>query len=193
MLGRGKLVGGLLIAVGIGVFFIVTAFVVTGLATGQVQAAGAALGIGFLGCVPLLLLAGAGTFLVITGRKDEAEKEMLNKKQQILGMIQTHGQASLSEVMLEMELNREQVTQAIYELVSMGLFSGYTDWEALIFYSKDAAQVGSNSCPNCGGIRELVGKGVVKCPYCGVALFIPPDAEQTTATPTAPEDLPESS
>ena len=88
--------------------------------------------------------------------------------------------------MLELKMDREQVTTAIYELVAMGLFSGYSDWDALVFYSKDAAQVGSNECPNCGGIRELVGQGVVRCPYCGVSLFVPPGAEQTRVEPVPP-------
>ncbi|HID76697.1 MAG TPA: hypothetical protein EYP56_11965, partial [Planctomycetaceae bacterium] len=30
-------------------------------------------------------------------------------------------------------------------------------------YSADAAKIGTNQCPNCGGIREFVGQGIVKC------------------------------
>ena len=186
MLGGGKLVGGLLIALGVGLFVIVAVFVGIGLSSGQVGPAGAGLGIGLFGCVPLLLLGGFGIFMVLSGRKDEAQQEQVAKKQRILGMIQAQGQVSLSEIMLEMELDRDQVTIAIYELVTLGLFSGYVDWDALIFYSQDAAAVATNACPNCGGIRELVSKGVVKCPYCGVSLFVPPNAEQTQAEPKPP-------
>ena len=65
--------------------------------------------------------------------------------------------------------------------------SGYIDWEKMTFYSEEASAVGSNQCPNCGGVREFVGKGVIKCPYCGVSLFIPPTAEQTHADPKPPD------
>jgi hypothetical protein len=101
-------------------------------------------------------------------------------------MIQAQGKVSLNSIMIEQHLTREQVRNDIYELVNQGLFSGYIDWQTATFYSKDAARVGTNKCPNCGGIREVVGKGIVKCPYCGVELFVPADAPQTTATPTPP-------
>jgi hypothetical protein len=88
--------------------------------------------------------------------------------------------------MIETKMTRDEVKNAIYDLVNQGLFAGYIDWSAQTFYSEDAGRVGSNKCPNCGGVRELVGKGIVKCPYCGVELFVPVDAPQTTATPAPP-------
>jgi hypothetical protein len=147
------------------------------------------LGVGLFGFLPLFLFAGVGVYLYISGGKEEAEVEQIRKKERILGLVQSQGQASVGSIMVELKMTREQVTNAIYELVAMGLFTGYIDWDALTFYSKDAAQVGSNQCPNCGGIRELVGQGVIKCPYCGVSLFIPPGTEQTTAEPKPPENL----
>jgi len=92
----------------------------------------------------------------------------------------------LGQAMIEMKMSRDDITTAMYELVTQGLFAGYIDWNAQTFYSQDAARVGRNKCPNCGGVRELVGKGIVKCPYCGAMLFIPPDAPQTVATPAPP-------
>jgi hypothetical protein len=111
---------------------------------------------------------------------------VVRQKERLLGMIQAQGKVTLNTIMVEQHLNREQVQNYIYELVQQGLFSGYIDWKNATFYSQDASRVGSNKCPNCGGVREIVGKGIVKCPYCGVELFIPPDAPQTTATPQPP-------
>jgi len=105
-------------------------------------------------------------------------------------MIQAQGKVTLNTIMVEQHLNREQVQNYIYELVQQGLFAGYIDWKSATFYSQDASRVGSNKCPNCGGIREIVGKGIVKCPYCGVELFIPPDAPQTVAKPEPPTGQP---
>ncbi len=188
MFGRGKLAGPILIVVGVAICGIAAAFMGVGLATENLAIEGAALGLILFGCFPLVLFAGVGAYLLVAGRREEAEREQIRKKERILGLIQAQGQVSLGEIMLEMEMDRQQVTNAIYELVSMGLFSGYSDWDALVFYSSDAARVGSNQCPNCGGIRELVGQGVVKCPYCGVSLFVPPGTEQTRATPIPPPD-----
>jgi hypothetical protein len=187
MFANGKVMGLVLIGVGAAIAVIVTAFMGVGYVSGSTGIAGAALGVVVCGLVPLVAFAGVGGYLFVVGRNEEAELELVRKKERLLGLIQAQGQASVGPIMMEMDMTRDQVTDAIYELVAMGLFSGYIDWEKLTFYSQDAAAVGSNQCPNCGGIRELVGKGVVKCPYCGVGLFIPPNAEQTTAEPRPPE------
>jgi transposase len=126
--------------------------------------------------------------LTVSGRKEAGELEEIRKKERILGLIQAQGQTSVGSIMVEMKMTREQVTNAILELVAMGLFTGYIDWKSLTFYSQDAKAVGSNRCPNCGGVREFVGKGVIKCPYCDVSLFIPPGAEQTSAAAKPPEN-----
>jgi DNA-directed RNA polymerase subunit RPC12/RpoP len=75
-------------------------------------------------------------------------------------------------VALEMNLTRDQIKEYIYDLVGKGLFTGYINWNDGVLYAREAAEMRTNKCPNCGGIRELVGKGIVKCPYCGSELFL---------------------
>ena len=186
MTSSGKTAGLILIVVGIGIFLVAVLFIGSGLASEQVQASGAILGIGLFGVLPLLLFGGVGAFVLNRGRAEERELAEVRKKERLLGLIQAQGQASLNTIIVETKMTRDEVKQAIYELVSQGLFAGYINWDTLTFYSQDAGQVGSNKCPNCGGVRELVGKGVVQCPYCGVELFIPPGAAQTQATPAPP-------
>lgn len=187
MFGKGKVMGLILIGVGVAICALVGGFMGVGVATESTGLAGAALGLLMFGFLPLLVFGGVGAYLYVAGRKEEAELAVIRKKERILGLIQAQGQASVGSIMMEMDMTRDQVTNAIYELVAMDLFSGYIDWDALTFYSKDASAVGSNQCPNCGGVREMVGKGVIKCPYCGVSLFIPPQAEQIRADPQPPE------
>jgi hypothetical protein len=186
MIGGGKTIGIILIAIGLGICAIVTLFVGQGMSSGDVNPAGTILGIGAFGVIPLLLLGGVGAYLFFRGSAEEKELVVVRQKERLLGMIQAQGKVTLNTIMVEQHLNREQVQNYIYELVQQGLFSGYIDWKNATFYSQDASRVGSNKCPNCGGVREIVGKGIVKCPYCGVELFIPPDAPQTTATPQPP-------
>lgn len=190
MIGGGKTVGIILMVVGLGICGIVSLFVGSGAAAGRTTTAATILGIGVFGIIPLLLLGGVGAYLFFRGSAETKELDVVRQKERLLGMIQAQGRVTLSTIMVEQHLNREQVQNYIYELVQQGLFSGYIDWKSSIFYSQDASRVGSNKCPNCGGVRELVGKGVVKCPYCGVELFIPPDAPQTTATPQPPTGQP---
>ncbi len=182
----GKTSGIILLVAAIAVCAVVSLFVGSGLATNQVQIAGAILGIALFGVIPMLILGGVGIFLFVRGGQEAAEMADVQKKERLLGMIQSAGQVSVANAAIEMKMSRDEIKNAIYDLVNQGLFSGYINWQEGMFYSKDAANVGSNKCPNCGGIRELVGKGIVKCPYCGVELFIPPDAPQTRATPVPP-------
>ncbi len=186
MIGGGKTIGIILIIAGLVICAVVTFFVGSGAVSGQTTTPGALLGIGAFGIIPLLLFAGVGAFLYIRGSAEAKELSVVRQKERLLGMIQAQGKVTLNTIMVEQHLTREQVQNYIYELVQQGLFSGFIDWKSATFYSQDAARVGSNKCPNCGGIREVVGKGIVKCPYCGVELFIPPDAPQTTATPQPP-------
>jgi DNA-directed RNA polymerase subunit RPC12/RpoP len=181
----GRTVGIILIVAGIALCGFAAISLGQGLASNQLQASGAILGFGFFGVIALIL-GGVGIFLFMSGSREAAEMADVQKKERLLGMIQSAGKVSLGSAAIEMKMTQQQIKDAIFELVNQGLFSGYINWQEGMFYGKDAANVGSNKCPNCGGIREIVGKGIVKCPYCGVELFVPPDAPQTKATPVAP-------
>jgi hypothetical protein len=182
----GKTIGIILIAVGLVWCGLASLFIGSGLSTNSVQLSGAILGIGAVGVVPLLILGGVGIFMLVTGSREAAQMLDVQKKERLLGMIQSAGKISLGSAAIEMKMTQQQVKDAIFDLVNQGLFSGYVNWQEGIFYGKDAANVGSNKCPNCGGVREVVGRGLVKCPYCGAELFVPRDAMQTRATPEAP-------
>jgi hypothetical protein len=190
VIGAGRTVGIVLIVVGLVICLVVGLFVGSGLATGRTNLAATILGVGVFGVIPLLLFAGVGVYLFVRGGAEARDLAQVRKKERLLGMIQAQGKVSLNTIMIEQHMTREEVRNDIYDLVNQGLFSGYIDWSSATFYSKDAGRVGSNKCPNCGGIREVVGKGIVKCPYCGVELFVPPDAPQTVATPVPPSAAP---
>ena len=172
----GRIVGIILIIAGLAICGIVTLFLGLGAAgsgPARLSTAGAVLGIALFGVLPLLILGGVGVFLFIKGGQEAVEMADVQKKERLLGMIQSAGKVSLGSAAIEMKMTQQQVKDAIFELVNQGLFSGYIDWKAGFFYSKDLAQVQTTKCPNCGGEREAVGKGIVKCPYCGVELFLP--------------------
>jgi hypothetical protein len=172
----GRIAGIVLIIAGLAICGIVTLFLGVGAAGAGPQSlstAGAILGIALFGVIPLLILGGVGVFLFIRGGQEAAEMADVQKKERLLGMIQSAGKVSIGNVAIEMKMTRDQVKNAIFELVNQGLFSGYINWQEAVFYSKDLAQVQTTKCPNCGGEREAVGKGMVKCPFCGVELFLP--------------------
>ena len=72
------------------------------------------------------------------------------------------GQASISDLVLELGTTTDQVKAWIYDLVGKGLFSGYINWKDGILYSKQAGAIReTKKCPNCGGQMEFGGKGVI--------------------------------
>ena len=173
----GRIIGIVLIVAGLLICGVVTLFMGVGaLAAGEgpgVSRAGAILGIALFGVAPWLILGGVGVFMFIKGGQEATEMADVRKRERLMGMIQAAGKVSLASAAIELKMTRDQVKNAILDLVNQGLFSGYTNWQEQMFYSKDLSQMQTTKCPNCGGQREAVGKGLVKCPYCGVELFLP--------------------
>ncbi|RMF46505.1 MAG: hypothetical protein D6755_06540 [Anaerolineae bacterium] len=175
-MNTGKISGLISLVAGVAICLLATLFIGAGYASGKTQLTGAILGVGICGLVPLLILGGAGVYLLLSGKREEVQMQAAQKRERIVGMIEAQGRVPVDRIMAEMGMTQQDVKTAIYDLVNQGLFSGYINWEDMTFYSAEASQVGSTKCPNCGGIREFVGKGVVKCPYCGVELYLPPGA-----------------
>ena len=168
----GRLVGVILIVVGIliclgcsAVSFFSTRGVETGAAGGLVLG----LAISFFIGIPFV---GAGIYLVIRGRAEEAELVDMSRQRKILDMVKTRGQVKISDLVFELKSNSDHVRDDIYKLVGMGLFTGYVNWQEGVLYSREASQLTGNKCPNCGGEQQFAGKGVITCQYCGADVFL---------------------
>ena len=170
-MGNGKIVGIICVGGGLIVELLAVAWLLSQMASGQVQAGGAILGLALSQVCALPLLA-VGGFLFIQGTKESAEFSEMDKERAILNMVQTQGKVKIADIALERKLTRDQVKNYVYDLVGKGLFTGYVNWADGILVSKTASEMKTTKCPNCGGEREVVGQGVVKCPYCGSELFV---------------------
>ncbi|MBI5959377.1 MAG: hypothetical protein HY866_11620, partial [Chloroflexi bacterium] len=89
-------------------------------------------------------------------------------------IVQSRGQVKLDDLIVEMQLPRDQVRDMIHSLVGLGVFSGYVNWDdGGTLYSSDAKHLRDlKSCPNCGGEITLSGKGVAKCRFCNTEFFL---------------------
>jgi hypothetical protein len=168
----GRLVGIILILVGIFVCLGGSAVSYTSTRTVETNATGGLI----LGVVISAFIAipfvGAGIYLVIRGRAEEVELAEARRQRKILDMVQTRGQIKISDLVFEFKSNTDQVRNDIYKLVGMGLFTGYVNWDEGMLYSRQASQLTGNKCPNCGGEQEFAGKGVITCKYCGADVFL---------------------
>ena len=168
----GRLIGIILIVVGTMVCLGGSAVSYTSTRSVETNAAG-----GFvLGVVLSVFIAvpfvGAGIYLAIRGRAEEAEMADVSRQRKILDMVKTRGQVDTTDLVFELKSSSDQVRDDIYKLVGMGLFTGYVNWDEGILYSREASQLTGNKCPNCGGEQEFAGKGIITCKYCGADVFL---------------------
>ena len=176
----GKLTGTIIITAGLVMLACFSFWILSGLAEAQITESGLRLSGALLGLAGILILAlpflGVGAYMIVQGQREARELAEVEKEKKILNMVQTQGKVMLPNVAVELGASMAQVKNYIYDLVGKGLFTGYIDWQSSTLYAKEAGAMQSTKCPNCGGVRELVGKGVVKCPYCGAELFLPPSS-----------------
>ena len=167
-MNTGKIIGLILVIAGVGLCLVVSVWAFSGAAETR---GGSILGvaIAFIIAMPLI---GVGVFMFIRGQREAAQFAEVEKERRLLGMVQAQGQVRISDVALELDATRDRVKEWIYDLMHKGLFAGYINWDEGTLYSRDAAQLRGNKCPNCGGEVELAGKGVVQCPYCGAEIFL---------------------
>lgn len=173
MSSSGKLVGLGMIAAGAILGIAGGAWLLSGVNEERLEQSGAIFGlILLLGVVVIPLVAG-GIFFTRKGSIEEKQMAKIDQQRQLLNIVQTRGQVSISDLVLELKSSRDQVEKDLNELVGRGLFSGYVDWNKGMLYSLDASKLqGAQFCPNCGGKLELAGKGIVTCPYCGAQIFL---------------------
>jgi len=164
---------GLIMAIGGALLLaLVIAWVLQGIAADDVEGTGATLGIG-LAAIILLPIIGGGLFMIVKGRGETADLARVDQQRKLLNLVQTRGQVTIADLVLDLKSSRDQVQSDLVDLVGRGLFSGYVDWKRGMLYSVQASELqGKKSCPNCGGELELGGKGLIVCPYCGVEIFL---------------------
>lgn len=161
-----------LVGIGALVFVFGLLWGIANVASEQLEVTGLLFLLFFLAVVAGILVVGG---IVVLRRTSEESAELVEVRRQrtILSAIQAQGKLSIAEAALETQSNAETVRKDIYDLVGKGIFSGYVDWDAGMLYSKQAREIRAGGvCPNCGAQIELVGKGVIKCQYCGTEIFL---------------------
>lgn len=177
----GQVLGGVLVLLGIvGGLGCGAWLVVSALSPGKglrLGAGGAVLGGIVLAVVVVPTLIAGGILLARGGRAAAAasrDQEVGVKQRRLLDAVKTRGQVPISDLVLDLKSTRAEVQQWVHDLVGMGIFSGYVNWDEGILYSAEASQLRDlTRCKHCGGEVQLAGKGVVRCGFCGTEYFLP--------------------
>ena len=169
----GRILGIILIAGGLIVGIIITALMVVYRGEGSLTSGAAMLG-WVLGIAVLVLpQLGIGAFLLWKGGQEAATAEKADQERELLSIVKARGQIDISDIAIEMQVSKDEIHDMIHDLVGMGLFSGYINWDEGVLYSSQASQLRElTNCNHCGGQLELAGKGVIRCPFCGTEYFL---------------------
>ena len=169
----GKFLGIALIVGGLVVGIIVVVLMNVYRSEGNLTAGAATLGMA-LGLLILVLPQwGFGAFFLWRGQQDTAVNQKAAQQRKLLDMVKTRGQIYISDLVIELNETRDDVYNMLHQLVGMGLFSGYINWDEGVLYSREARELREiTNCYNCTGELELAGKGIIKCPWCGTEYYL---------------------
>jgi hypothetical protein len=169
-MNTNRLMGIVLLVVGIAVGVIAAAWLFT---NADLATSARILGLGLALIVLVAPLVGAGFYLAFSGGQEARQAQDAARQRKLLNIVQSRGQVPLEDLIVEMQLPRDQVKDMIYALVGLGVFSGYVNWDKGVLYSQQASQLRDlKQCPNCGGEINLTGKGVAQCKFCGTEFFL---------------------
>lgn len=168
----GRLIGVLLLGAALLACLIGSAVMLPRFFVGQVDAVALTLGLALVAVIVLPLAAG-GVYMLVRGGQEAKSDVVAQKQRRLLDMVTTRGELPISDAAVELQMPREEVKNWVYRLVGLGVFTGYINWEDGVLYSAQASQLRDMThCKKCGGEVKLVGKGVVRCPYCGTEYFL---------------------
>lgn len=169
-MNTNRLIGIILLLLGISIGVIAAAWLFT---NEDLETSARILGLGLGLLVLVAPLVGGGIYLLFSGGQEAKRSEEAARQRQLLNAVQSRGQVAINDVAVEMQLPHEQIRDMVYDLVGLGVFSGYINWDKGILYSQQASQLRDlKQCPNCGGEITLTGKGVATCRFCGTEFFL---------------------
>lgn len=172
-MNQGRLIGIILIAIGFGIAVLTGLLIAAQVSGGEFETGGGPVilaGLAFLVIAPMV---GVGIFLYVKGGQEAEEQSQMRQQRELLDILRSRGQVGVNDMAIEMGVTVDTVKDMVHQLVGLQVFSGYVNWNDGILFSAEATNLRDlEACKKCGGKIELVGKGVVACPYCGTEYFL---------------------
>jgi hypothetical protein len=172
-MGSGRVVGIILIVVGIAVGVLAALLLISGVSSEQLTSSGAILGFAIAFVVLVAPLVGFGVFMLVQGRAEDRRAARAQQQRRLLDIVTSRGQVAIADLAIEMQVSAEDIRAMIHQLVGMQVFSGYVNWDKGQLYSAEARRLRDlQKCENCGGEIELKGRGIIACRFCGTEYFL---------------------
>ena len=106
MAASGRVVGLILIVVGVALGAGIGAWLFAGMQEGNLQGSGAIFGLVFLFGILVLPLIGGGIFFLVRGQSEARELAAVQEQRRLLDMVLTRGQVSIADVVMELRSSR---------------------------------------------------------------------------------------
>jgi len=98
---------------------------------------------------------------------------LAEKHVSLLILVRDRGQMTLNELSERLEAPVDLVQSWIYQLVQMGSFKGYINWNEGRLYSTHASKLADTGrCPTCGGSLKPGPDSSIYCQHCGCEIMI---------------------
>ncbi len=168
-----RFLGILLTVLGIGIAAIAGLWIASNLSEGTLEAGGALLS-AFLVFILVAGLLITGIYFFLRSRNEAQAQSAMETQRKLIDIVKSRGEVDVHQLAIELSTPVDRVKSLTHQLVGLGVFSGYVNWDSGTLYSADARALRElEKCKNCGGALKLVGKGVITCPYCGTEYFLP--------------------
>lgn len=97
---------------------------------------------------------------------------LAEKHASLLILVRDHGKIALDDLAVRLNAPNELLQSWIYQLVQMGRFKGYINWNEGYLYASQASKLADQTnCPACGGSLKPGPNDAICCEHCGCEIL----------------------
>ncbi len=147
-------------------------FFATQVSSGALNTQGLLVG-AFIAFLLIASIIGFGIYLYVQSEPGSEPETEMAKQRRLLDWLRDEGTLSLQQVYLELDIDSEDLRAMLDELVGLGAFSGYVNWQDETLHVMSATELRAlHQCKQCENFIHVQGKGVI-CQTCGTHYMLP--------------------
>lgn len=168
--GRVIAIGAMVI--GFALAAIASFFFATQVQSGALNTEGLLVG-AFIAFVIIASIVLFGIYLYVQSEADSEPESQMAKQRRLLDWLHEQDTLSLQQIYLELDIDNDELKEMLDELVGLGAFSGYLNWQEETLHAMSASELRNlHQCKQCENFIHVQGKGVT-CQTCGTQYMLP--------------------